>query len=251
MMIINKKENKLNGNLLLGRRVSLMSDIRVVIVSPHSRNDALEKNVRELQGVEVLRLRTPSELNFFTIADFAPRFVFFPHWSWKIPAEIYERFECVIFHMTDLPYGRGGSPLQNLIVRGYKNTKLSAIRCVKTLDAGPVYMKCPLSLLGTAEEVLLRAANITEEMIKFIIHEKPIPVEQSGVPTKFRRRLPKDGDLANLTDLEKIYDFIRMLDADGYPPAFIETHDFRFEFSGATLNADDILAEVKITRRIS
>ena len=29
--------------------------------------------------------------------------------------------------MTDLPYGRGGSPLQNLIIRGFESTKISAI----------------------------------------------------------------------------------------------------------------------------
>ena len=152
--------------------------------------------------------------------------------------------------MTDLPYGRGGSPLQNLIVLGHKETKLSALRCDKVLDAGPIYMKRTLSLLGTAEEVLLRTAKITEEMIECIILEQTIPVEQTGVPTEFRRRLPKDGNLAGLTELEKVYDFIRMLDADGYPSAFVENDYFRFEFSGATLNAEDIVAEVKITRRI-
>jgi methionyl-tRNA formyltransferase len=43
--------------------------------------------------------------------------------------------------MTDLPFGRGGSPLQNLISRKIYNTKLSAIRVVKELDAGPVFLK--------------------------------------------------------------------------------------------------------------
>lgn len=225
--------------------------MRVVIATPHSRHDSMETALREHLGLEVLRVRNVTELNLHNLADFAPRYIFFPHWSWLIPEEIYQNFECVIFHMTDLPYGRGGSPLQNLIVRGYKETKLSAIRCVKALDAGPIYMKRPLSLSGTAEEVLLRAAKVTEEMIECIILEQPIPVEQAGEPTEFRRRLPKDGDLAGLAQLEKIYDFIRMLDADGYPSAFIENNDFRFEFSGATLNAEDIVAKVKITRRIS
>jgi methionyl-tRNA formyltransferase len=81
--------------------------------------------------------------------------------------------------------------------------------------------------------------------------ERPIPVEQTGESTEFKRRLPKDGDMASLVELEKIYDFIRMLDADGYPSAFIENDHFRFEFSDATFNADDIVAEVKITMRIS
>jgi methionyl-tRNA formyltransferase len=69
----------------------------------------------------------------------APRYVFFAHWSWKIPRAVYEAHECVIFHMTDVPFGRGGSPLQNLISRGIYETKLSALRCVEEMDAGPVY----------------------------------------------------------------------------------------------------------------
>lgn len=31
----------------------------------------------------------------------APRYVFFPHWSWMIPREIYSANECVVFHMTE------------------------------------------------------------------------------------------------------------------------------------------------------
>ena len=77
------------------------------------------------------------------------RWVLVPHWSWIIPATIHERFEVVIFHMTDLPYGRGGSPLQNLIVRGHERTMISAIRCVEEMDAGPVYLKRELSLHGS------------------------------------------------------------------------------------------------------
>ena len=54
--------------------------------------------------------------------------IFIPHWSHIIPSEIFTNFECIVFHMTDLPYGRGGSPLQNLIVRGKKKTKISALK---------------------------------------------------------------------------------------------------------------------------
>ena len=67
--------------------------------------------------------------------------------------------------MTDLPFGRGGSPLQNLIERGIYETKLSALRCCKELDGGDIYLKRPLSLWGTAEEIYLRAAELTKEMM--------------------------------------------------------------------------------------
>ena len=66
--------------------------------------------------------------------------------------EIIKRFECVCFHMADVPYGRGGSPLQNLIARGHRETKLTALRMVEDFDAGPVYSKMPLCLYHELRE---------------------------------------------------------------------------------------------------
>ena len=92
-----------------------------------------------------------SELTVESLEKIKPKKIFFPHWSHIIKPEIFEHYECVIFHMTDLPYGRGGSPLQNLIVRGHKETKISALRCKAGVDTGPIYMKRPLGLEGTAQ----------------------------------------------------------------------------------------------------
>jgi methionyl-tRNA formyltransferase len=206
-------------------------------------------SLREKSGLEVFRIKTQSELNLSTLADYSPRFVFFPHWSWKIPLDVHERFECVIFHMTDLPFGRGGSPLQNLIVRGMNETQLTALRCVAALDAGPIYMKRSLSLFGTAEEILLRASKLTEEIIERIVNEQPAPEPQVGKPTIFHRRTPQDGGLEELSELDKVFDYIRMLDADGYPPAFIETEHFKLEFSRASFKLDSVIADVKISRK--
>ena len=47
-----------------------------------------------------------------------------------MPSEIIRNYECICFHETDLPFGRGGSPIQNLIVRGFKTTKISAIKMI-------------------------------------------------------------------------------------------------------------------------
>lgn len=222
---------------------------RVVVATPHARHDALEQSLRDRLGLAVLRVREPSGLQPAVLQSFRPDYVFFPHWSWMIPAEVHEAFECVIFHMTDLPFGRGGSPLQNLIVRGIKETQLTALRCVSELDAGPIYMKMPLSLLGTAEEILLRAADLTEVMIERLVKERPVAQPQSGDVTTFRRRTPKDGDVAELDSLDKLFDHIRMLDAIGYPPAFLETRHFRYEFSRASLKPDGVIADVKISRK--
>ena len=103
----------------------------------------------------------PEELTVDLVVRLVPRYVFFLHWSWRVPAEIVDGYECVCFHMTDVPFGRGGSPLQNLIVRGYRRTKLTALRMVEAFDAGPVYLKADLSLAGSAEEIYLRASHLS------------------------------------------------------------------------------------------
>lgn len=188
----------------------------------------------------------PEDLTVQALAALAPRYVFFPHWSHRIPAAIHESHECVVFHMADLPYGRGGSPLQNLIVRGHKDTRLCALRCVAEIDAGPVYLRRPLSLLGSAQEIYLRATDLIEDMILDILAQEPQPQPQQGEPVVFPRRKPEEGDLARLESLEQLHDYIRMLDADGYPHAFLEVGRFRLEFRRAAYQGDRVLADVTI-----
>jgi len=222
---------------------------RVVVATPHERFDAVERRLREEAGLDVVRLRAREALDVAALARIAPRYVFFPHWSWKIPAEVYDQFECIIFHMTDVPYGRGGSPLQNLIVRGHETTMLSALRCVAEMDAGPVYLKRPLSLLGTAEEILIRAGDLIGKMIVEIATTRPAPVAQSGEVVAFRRRTPADGALGDLATLAQAFDLIRMLDADGYPRAFADVGPFRLEFDRASFRPGQIQADVRIRLR--
>ncbi len=181
------------------------------------------------------------------INSIQPRYLFFPHWSWMIPKEIYQNYECVVFHMTDLPFGRGGSPLQNLIVRGIKKTKITALRVEKNIDAGPIYLKKNLPLNGSAKEIYKRAAKIIfTEMIPYIIKNEPKPVPQKGNIVRFERRKPGESSIMNIDDLEKIYDSIRMLDAEGYPLAFFETPKYKIEFSDAKLNKGILTAKVII-----
>jgi len=198
-------------------------------------------------GRNFLLITAREDLTVEKLIPINPEFIFFPHWSHHIDSSIYERFDCVVFHMTDLPYGRGGSPLQNLIARGIYETKISALRCVEEMDAGPIYLKKPLSLYGSAEEIFLRASNIIENMITEILQESPDPIPQEGLPTVFKRRRPEDGDLVTAQSLEQAFDLIRMLDAEGYPSAFLKIGPFKFEFTRASMKAGQVVADVRIT----
>jgi methionyl-tRNA formyltransferase len=192
---------------------------------------------------------SPAELTPVLLDQVRPRYVFFLHWSNKVPPEVFERHECVCFHMADVPYGRGGSPLQNLILAGHAETKLTALRMAAELDAGPVYFKEPLSLEGNAEEVYLRATRLSAAMIGRFVAEEPRPVPQTGEPVVFRRRRPAESALpADLPSLDALYDFVRMLDAEGYPHAFLRHGPFRLEFRRAARYDGRVCADVTITR---
>lgn len=190
-------------------------------------------------------LKSPKD--FGVIKEIRPKYIFIPHWSWYIPKDVYENYECVIFHMTDLPFGRGAEPLQHLISRGLTETMVSAIRCCEGMDTGDIYLKRPMSLYGSAEEIYIRCSNIVFDMIKEIAtNNLKAEQKQVGQPTYFVKRGLKDCQIPDVKDLSKVYDWIRMQDAETYQPAFIETNSFRLEFNRASLRNGYVEANVKI-----
>jgi methionyl-tRNA formyltransferase len=151
--------------------------------------------------------------------------------------------------MTDVPFGRGGSPLQNLIARGHTETRLSALRMTAEVDAGPVYEKRPLSLAGPAREIYARASDLCVESMARIAADEPAPVPQHGEVVAFERRTPAQSVLPATGSLAGLYDHIRMLDAPGYPPAFLEHGSWRLEFGDAALDGGEVAARVRIVAR--
>lgn len=182
------------------------------------------------------------------VAKIDPEWIFVPHWSHLIPQAIWAQWPTVIFHMTDLPYGRGGSPLQNLIERGHTSTMITALRCDAGVDTGDIYLKEELSLHGSAEEIFLRAAVVIEKMIEQIVREEPLAKQQYGEPVRFKRRRPKQSNLllCGEGEISSWYNHIRMLDAEGYPHAFLEIHGMRLEFRRVCQRSDGLYADVRI-----
>lgn len=223
--------------------------MKVIIATIKSWNinlaEQLKNNTRDEHDVIIISNR--NDLTVECIIDFDPDYIFFPHWSHIIPAEIYEKYKCVVFHMTDLPYGRGGSPLQNLIVRGHKETKISALAVTKGLDEGPIYFKENLSLDGSADEIFRRASQIIfEKMIPRFLNENIEAVPQVGETVIFKRRKPAESELQENFSLDQIYDYIRMLDAEGYPNAFLNFGNYKLQFTNASYDGTELRANVVI-----
>lgn len=204
-----------------------------------------------LKSYNITLISNKDDLNLKYIEELNPKYIFFPHWSWIIPENIYSNFECIVFHMTDLPFGRGGSPLQNLIYRDIEYTKISAIKVEKGIDTGRVYIKEDLFIgLGNADEIFEKASNIIfNKMIPNILENNITPIDQNGEIVNFKRRTPKESNIidSNIETLDKMYNFIRMLDGEGYPNAFLKINNLKISFSEAHKKNKKIFGRFEIS----
>ena len=205
------------------------------------------KNIDKLKGNWIL-ITSPLQLSISKLKKININNIYFIHWSEIVSRNIYEKYNCISFHMTNLPYGRGGSPLQNLILRGKKSTKISAFRMGAKIDAGPIYLKKKLNLNGSAEEIFIRSTKITFKMIIEINKNRLSPKTQKKSKIFFRRLTKKDNNLVldKIKNLKELYDRIRMVDAPGYPDAYIESKRFIFNFTKAKKVGKNLYSSVRI-----
>jgi len=141
----------------------------IILVSNKSWNISLLSKLKGYLDHEIILISNKDQFVSQVSLIKNVEWIFILHWNFIIPKEIWENYKTVIFHMTDLPFGRGGSPLQNLIKRKFKDTIMSAIECTNTLDGGNIYLKKKLNLNGSAEEIYLRSNELMREMIIDIV----------------------------------------------------------------------------------
>ena len=189
-------------------------------------------------------------LTFKTIKKINPKIIFFPHWHWKVPEEILNKYTCINFHESPLPYGRGGSPIQNMIVKGHKKTEICAIKMTPGIDEGPVYKRTKLSLQGSGDQIFNRSYEKILDIIKSFLIKLPRPKIQVGKIVIFKRRKPEESNIHNLKNINKLYNYIRMLDISkrNFPKAFIKTKNFVIKFSEAKLKNKTIICKTKIKK---
>ena len=205
----------------------------------------MAEQYKDMHDIKIVSQK--QQLSIDMLEQFRPDMIFFPHWSYKIPADIYENYLCVVFHMTALPFGRGGSPLQNLIVRGIYNTKISAVRVTEEIDAGPIYMKKPFLLEGSAQEIYCGISEVIfNDMIPAFLEGGLTTVQQEGEAVYFKRRTPEQSRIPEGLSQQQIYDYIRMMDAQGYPRAYIDMGRCRMMFYHAHMENGMLRAEVEI-----
>jgi methionyl-tRNA formyltransferase len=188
----------------------------------------------------MILLKEPEKLTFEYIKKIDPKIIFFPDWSWIIPEKIVKKFQSVCFHESNLPKFRGGSPIQNQIIRNVKKTKTTSFIMNENLDAGDILLQKDLSLEGSLDDILSRMIDNDYFLINKIIDGEFKKQKQVGKITTYKRRKPKESELETLDHpKEYLYNFIRML-ADPYPNAFIRIGDKKIIFKDALYDGKKI-----------
>jgi RimJ/RimL family protein N-acetyltransferase len=150
-----------------------------------------------------------------------------------------------------LPFGRGGSPIQNMISLGFKHTEVCSLLMEKDLDAGPIFFRTKVKLNGSLDDILERIYVVISAQIKQFKKKKKIsPKTQKGKVVKFKRLSYKDNFIDFHMEREKVYDKIRMLDSNLYPSALSNQGNYFIHFGNAKFKKDHIESSVKITRKV-
>ena len=166
--------------------------------------------------------------NIDFIDNVNPDIIFFYGWSWIVPDNIINKYNCLCLHPSDLPKYRGGSPIQNQIIDGVSDTSVTIFKMTDKLDSGEIFYKMNLSLDGYLEDILSRITTIgtigTNYIIENIDNIKTYKQEEK-LATYCKRRKPEDSEIfpADFKENEAkyFYDKVRCLQ-EPYPEVFIK-----------------------------
>lgn len=193
------------------------------------------------------------KLNKKKIINYSPKIIFFIHWSEIIPSEIFNRYLCIQFHSSNLPRFKGGSPIQNQIINGLKKTKITAFKVSDKIDSGDICLKRILDLNGTAFQIFKKMEKICISMAKHLVRKKNIKFHmQKGKSSYFRRRKTQESNIFSLKkfNIYKLFNFIRMLDAPGYPKAYVDLKKYKILLENVEKSKNKMLrGEFRIVKK--
>jgi methionyl-tRNA formyltransferase len=133
----------------------------------------------------------------------------------------------IVVHASELPQGKGLSPMTWQVLEGRNSIPLTLFEAVAALDAGPVYLRDAVNFEGNEllpEMQELMGRKIVEMCSAFVeqwpaILDRAVP--QTGESTFYRRRSAEDSKLDPHKSIAEQFNLLRVVDNEQYP-AFIE-----------------------------
>jgi len=144
-----------------------------------------------------------------------------------VPRVVREQFQHVlVVHESDLPTGRGWSPLTWQILDGADHISVTLIEAADEVDAGPVYAQRLIAFEGHELIDALRAAQAkaTRALCGAFVDGYPDSAahgrEQTGEATYYPRRRPTDSELDPERSITEQFELLRVADNERYPAWF-------------------------------
>lgn len=130
----------------------------------------------------------------------------------------------LVVHASDLPKGRGWSPLTWQILEGKNEIPVTMIKAEDKVDSGDVIFKDSFCLEGheLIDEIREKlGTKIIDMCLRFTNeHEKIEPYPQTGESSYYPRRTPLDSILDLNKSLGEQFHYFRVADNERYPIKF-------------------------------
>lgn len=144
----------------------------------------------------------------------------------------------LVAHASDLPEGKGWSPLTWQILEGRDKIIVSLIEAEDQIDSGVIYGKKELFLDGyeLIEELRIKLVNVIFDLIVEFFDKYPHinGSTQSGESSYYKRRTLEDSMLDTSKTLDEQFDLLRVCDNERYPAFFVKNgHKYIIEIKKA------------------
>lgn len=136
-----------------------------------------------------------------------------------------------VTHASDLPKGRGWSPVVWDVLLGKTAITVSLIEAADPVDSGRIYGKFRSRLKKTDlwEDINERLAKLIVRCLNHVVRNPDAQAQQQqGEPTTYRRRRPDDSRVDPNRSIVSQFDLLRVCDSVRFP-AFFELYGQRFE----------------------
>ena len=156
-------------------------------------------------------------------------FLFLVSCTQFIDAEIRARYKHVlVLHESDLPKGRGWSPVAHQILDGKTEVTVSLIEAADKIDSGDIWAQEVAyipdhALAGEISEILF---GVKKRLIARALYERLIPRKQEGAPTYYQRRTPESSRLDPNRTIAEQFDLLRICEPRF--PAFFDYRGHRY-----------------------
>lgn len=149
----------------------------------------------------------------------------------------------IVIHPSDLPKGRGFSPLAWQILEGKNNIPIVLFEAVEEVDAGVIYYKDVLEFQRHELDDEIKDAQgrkTVELVLRFLENYHDVPgIEQSGEPTFYPRRTTKDSELDIDKSIKDQFNLFRVVNNEKYPAFFkLNGHKYVLKIYKSEINQD-------------